>query len=72
MMMMDAAEIRASFIKSQLTRAIAENDVAKRTAAIREFQQYVHWWAGSLSPADRRAIHDQLAQLQHPQTAVCP
>ena len=65
-MMKDAAKLRAAFIKSQLTRAIAEDDLAKRRAAMREFQQYVQWWAGSLSQDDRQTIHDQLVQLQRP------
>ena len=59
----EAAELRAGFIKRQLTRLMSESDPFKRRVAVGEFHRYFRWWGNSLSERDRREIMKQLLKL---------
>jgi len=61
---LDVGLIRASFIKSQLDRALLDSSGSLAVRVVREFSRYVAWFADSLPHPEREAIITQLAQLE--------
>ena len=61
---MDAALIRAAFIRTNLDQAQRHpaGSLAARTAA--EFRRYVDWYADTLPEPERKMISQQLAELE--------
>jgi hypothetical protein len=62
---MDAEQIRADFIKRNLSRARAQADRLLAVRIAREFRQYFGWCAHLLTAEDRRGIAAQLSILEH-------
>jgi len=61
---LDVGLIRASYIKSQLDRALSDSGSSLATRAFREFTRYVAWFADSLPHPEREAIIVKLSQLE--------
>ena len=56
--------IRASFIMSQLDRALSDSGGSLAVRVVREFSRYVAWFADSLPHPEREAIITKLGQLE--------
>jgi hypothetical protein len=61
---LDVGLIRASYIKSQLDRALLDSGSSWAVRAFREFSRYVAWFADSLPHPEREAIIVKLSQLE--------
>lgn len=61
---LDVGLIRASYIKSQLDRALLDSGSSLAIRVFREFSRYVAWFADSLPHPEREAIIIKLARLE--------
>lgn len=60
----DVSAIRSRYIKENLRRALNGADCFRAWHTAFQFRRYFHWFADSFNEADRRAIADQLSQLE--------
>ena len=61
---MEAEQIRAAFIKTNLNRALAEPNRSLASRIFREFRKYFGWHAAMVTAADRHIIAEQLSRLE--------
>jgi len=61
---LDVGLIRASYIKSQLDRALLDSGNFLAVRVFREFSRYVAWFADTLPHPEREAIIVKLSQLE--------